>query len=93
MKELLIKIKILERVYPLKIDPADESILRQAGKELEMKIKRMKDMTGARDKQDLMAMVAFDLMVENLKSTRESTSITERIASINKLIDSDLQES
>jgi len=79
MKDFQIKIKILERVYPLKIDPKEEKALRIAVNELEKRIRAIKKETRAIDAQDLLAMVAFDLMVESQKQHAETSSALKHL--------------
>ena len=90
MKDFQIKIKILERVYPLKINPAEEESLRTAGKELENRIKVMKRQTGAIDAQDLLAMVAFGLMAEAQKHHSEKQSTVSEIEAMKAMIENTL---
>ena len=66
MNELSIKIKIGDREYPMKVDANQEEILRKAGKLINERIKSYKDQLGIDDKQDLLAMVAFDSIVEQI---------------------------
>lgn len=67
MSGLSIKIKICDREYPMRVAPEDEEMVRQAGKTLNEKIKHYRERFGIDDKQDLLAMVAFDCLVERLK--------------------------
>ncbi|MEM7297257.1 MAG: cell division protein ZapA [Bacteroidota bacterium] len=72
MAELSIKIRIGNREYPMRVKAEDEERIRRAGKLLNEKIKNYQDQFGIDDTQDLVAMVAFDCLVEKLK--REETS-------------------
>lgn len=67
MSSLSIKIKICDREYPMRVSSDNEEMVRQAGKVLHEKIKQYRDRFGIDDKQDLLAMVAFDCLVERLK--------------------------
>lgn len=90
MKELSIKIKIADREYPMKVVPEDEERIRKAGRIINEKIKAYAQQFGLDDKQDLLAMVAFDILVD--KSQKEETieindeTITERISSLNQMV-------
>ena len=68
MNKLSIKIKIADREYPMKVEPDEEERIRKAGKIVNEKIKLFKSQFGIDDKQDLLAMVAFDALVERLKT-------------------------
>ncbi|MCC5931613.1 MAG: cell division protein ZapA [Cyclobacteriaceae bacterium] len=95
MKELSIKIKIADREYPMKVDANDEEKIRLAGKKINEKIKLYRDQFGIDDKQDLLAMVAFDSLFEKIQveSDQEDTgtSVTEKIIYLNKLISAELK--
>ncbi|MBX9890474.1 MAG: cell division protein ZapA [Amoebophilaceae bacterium] len=67
MEMLSIKIKISDRVYPMKVKPADESFVRQAAVLLAERIKDYQTNLRIQDQQDLLSMVAFDCLVEVLK--------------------------
>ncbi len=82
MAELSIKIKLAGREYPMKVKSEDEERIRRAGKELEEKIKTYRDQFGIDDKQDLLAMVAFDSYMEKLKALEleQDSGIDENLA-------------
>ena len=90
MEELSIKIKIADREYPMKVDIEDEERIRLAGKKINEKIKLYRDQFGIDDKQDLLAMVAFDSLYEKLQAEANSTSTGEsavdKINYLSKLI-------
>ncbi|TAF66260.1 MAG: cell division protein ZapA [Cytophagales bacterium] len=71
--KLSIKIRIAEREYPMKADISAEPTLRMAGKKLNEKIHYYRTEFGIEDRQDLLAMVAFDCMVELLNIDKENT--------------------
>ncbi len=92
MRELSIKIKIADREYPMKIDPDDEERIRKAGKIINDKLKHYAKHFGIDDKQDLLAMVAFDILAD--KSQKEEIdvindeAILEKVNSLNNLLSS-----
>lgn len=93
MGKLSIKIKIADREYPMKVEPEEEERIRRAGKIVNEKIKLFKSQFGIDDKQDLLAMVAFDALVERLKSESGEVSddlLKEKLASLNNLISQSL---
>ena len=94
MAELSIKIKIGNREYPMKVTTEDEERIRKAGKILHEKIKEYREQFGINDNQDLIAMVAFDCMVEKMKMEENSvssdgTTLTQ-ISHLNQLISENL---
>jgi len=96
MKELSIKIKISDREYPMKVDANDEEKIRLTGKKINEKIKLYRDQFGIDDKQDLLAMVAFDSLFEKIQS--EDTqfvigeSVVEKVVYLNKLISEEINQ-
>lgn len=84
MDDIFIKIKIAERTYSLKIKPEEEAVLRQAAKAIENKLKLRKEQMRIHDKQDLLAMVAFDAEVEKLKELNIREQEEELVDGINQ---------
>ena len=90
MDQLSIKIKIADREYPMKVKPEDEARVRNAGKRINERIRMYREKFGIDDKQDLLAMVAFDSLVdklemeENHSSTDES--VMQKISHLNNLL-------
>jgi cell division protein ZapA len=90
MEELSIKIRIAEREYPMKVKREDEERVRMASRLINEKLKSYKDQFGIDDKQDLLAMVAFDSLVE--KMTTEEThqvidqTVLEKVSHLNQLV-------
>lgn len=83
MAELSIKIRIGNREYPMRVKAEDEERIRRAGKQLNEKIKNYQSQFGIDDTQDLVAMVAFDCLVEKLK--REESSEASDDYALNEL--------
>lgn len=90
MAELSIKIRIGNREYPMRVKAEDEERIRRAGKLLNEKIKNYQSQFGIDDTQDLVAMVAFDCLVEKLKRDEVSEASDDfalgEIAKLNQLI-------
>jgi len=90
MAELSIKIKIGNREYPMKVKAEDEERIRRAGKLLNEKIRNYQNQFGIDDTQDLVAMVAFDCLVEKLKREESSEASDDfalsEISKLNQLI-------
>ena len=90
MEELSIKIKIADREYPMKVKSEDEERVRNASRIINEKLKSYKEQFGLDDKQDLLAMVAFDSLVE--KMTSEEThqvidqTVFEKVTHLNHLV-------
>jgi len=90
METLAIRIKIGDREYPMRVKIEDESKIRHAGKLINEKMRKYKDEFGLDDHQDLLAMVAFDCMVESLETNEvnaeDSEHIKASISHINALL-------
>jgi cell division protein ZapA len=79
MEELSIKIKIAEREYPMKVKRDEEEKVRAAGKLINEKLKHYKEQFGIDDKQDLLAMVAFDSVVQKQTSEEDHRQIDQTV--------------
>lgn len=90
MAELSIKIRIGNREYPMRVKAEDEERIRRAGKLLNEKIKNLQNQFGIDDTQDLVAMVAFDCLVEKLKREESSDASDDfalrELTKLNELI-------
>lgn len=79
METLSIRLKIGDREYPMKVKVQDEAKIRRAGKLINEKIKRYREEFGLDDKQDLLAMVAFDSMMEALELKETNAEDGEKV--------------
>jgi len=92
MDEIIsIKIKILDKEYPLRIPAAEEEMYRTAGKELNERCREFRENYGARaDKQDILSMVSFVAMLEKLKLESDNqalqTAVHQKMASLQSLL-------
>lgn len=88
--KLSIKIKICDRDYPMKVDAEEEENIRRAGKIINERIKAYREKFGIDDKQDLLAMAAFDSMVDKIsnESLHKNTdqSSLDKIQYLNQLL-------
>ena len=85
MDELSIKIKIADREYPMKVKPEDEERVRNAGKSINERIRSYRERFGIDDKQDLLAMVAFDCMAEHMKTEKNNSQQKNTLSKIIQL--------
>lgn len=90
MDELSIKIKIADREYPMKVKAEDEQRVRTAGKKINERMRVYREQFGIDDKQDLLAMVAFDSLVDKMEieETKSSTDegVLQKVSHLNNLI-------
>lgn len=78
---LSIKIKIGDREYPMKVKPEEEQRVRSASKIINEKLRSYRDQFGIDDKEDLLAMVAFDCLVSKMKVEDDFASVDNTTAS------------
>ncbi|WP_347157993.1 cell division protein ZapA [Pontibacter chitinilyticus] len=92
MSELSIKIRIAEREYPMRVKEEEEERLRVVGKLLNERLRFFKDQFGIQEKQDLLAMVAFETMVDKLRLEDEKndhqTSLDQKLHLLDELLTS-----
>ena len=90
MEELSIKIKIADREYPMKVKRHEEERVRAAGKLINEKLKSYRDQFGLDDKQDLLAMTAFDCLVEKMAAEESDhavdQSVVDKVNHLNQLV-------
>jgi cell division protein ZapA len=90
MEELSIKIKIADREYPMKVKRVDEERVRMAGKLINEKLKSYREQFGIDDKQDLLAMVAFDCLIDKMASEETNQvidqTVFEKVDRLNQLV-------
>jgi len=90
MDELSIRIRIADREYPMKVKREEEEHVRAAGKWINERLKSFRDQFGTDDKQDLLAMVAFDSVVQRLAGEQKREGVdqgaAEKIAHLNQLL-------
>jgi cell division protein ZapA len=90
MDELSVKIKIADREYPMKVKRSDEERVRAAGKLINEKIKNYRDKFGIDDKQDLLAMVAFDCLIDKMADEENlqviDQTVVEKLNHLNRLV-------
>jgi len=88
MEKLSIKIRIGDRDYPMKVLAEEEERVRRAGKIVNEKINFYREKFGIDEQQDLLAMVAFDSVVDKIKTEGSSTStdsfLLEKLKSLNQ---------
>jgi cell division protein ZapA len=90
MAELSIRIKIAEREYPMRVNEEEEERLRIAGRMLNERLRTLREEFGIDDKQDLLAMIAFDMLAEKLKEeeTKDLTrqTVGEKLDALDNLL-------
>ena len=90
MEDLSIKIKIADREYPMKVILTDEERVRMDGKLINEKIKSYREQFGIDDKQDLLAMVAFDCLIDKMAADETyqviDQTVFEKVNQLNHIV-------
>ena len=90
MDELSIRIKIADREYPMKVKREDEERVRMASRLINEKLRTYREQFSIDDKQDLLAMVAFDCMVDKMTSEEShqviDQTVFEKVNQLNQLV-------
>jgi cell division protein ZapA len=77
MGEISIKINIADRVYPLRVESAEEEVIRHAAKLINEKVKELQENYTVRDKQDLLSMCVLQFATRMLNAERQSQNHEE----------------
>lgn len=83
-EKLAIKLKILDRYYPLKIDWEDEEKLREAAKRISDTVAKYQVRYSNKDEQDFLAMAALQFVTKLVEYERaqEQDLLTPELASL-----------
>ncbi len=68
---LSVRIVIGNIELPMRVKPEDEALLRQAGKLAQEKLRHFENNFGIQDRERLLTMALFDVVVEKIKSQEE----------------------
>lgn len=86
--EVSIKIKIADRVFPIKVSTQEEYYVRKAVKNLDQKIKTYRSRYGINEYKDVLAMISLELATEQAKlkdkEWLEDDGITDKIDEIDE---------
>jgi len=96
MNELIaISALIGDRTYRIKIDPADEEVIRKRLKTINDKIVEFKTQFAGKDMQDYIAMVLIWFATEQTETVAadlQKEDLTEQLTNIESLLDSHLND-
>lgn len=75
----------------MKVKADEEARIRRVGKLINDKIKKYREEFGLEDRQDLLAMVSFDCMVESMElnetQSNESEQVKNVVSQVNRRLD------
>lgn len=92
MAEVALKVLIGGRVYPLTVKKEEEEQVLTMAKAINDKMKEFEQNYSVRDKQDLLAMSALNLLVAEQNSTKNSPVIETEVFQLNSFISDYLQK-
>jgi cell division protein ZapA len=92
--KLTIRVNIVDRYYPLKIDRKDEEKIRKAAKKINDTVKQYQKLYGEKDGQDFLAMAALQFVTKVIESEEhyEVHPLIDEIRKADQLMDKVLQE-
>ena len=92
--KFLIHVEIAGKSYGIRIDRSEEQEARKAVKQIRMKMDQYRKKYSEVDVKDLLAMVAFQLSVENVKleEKNDTSPFTEKIQELNDELESYLKD-
>ena len=92
--KLSIRVNLVDRYYPLKIDRKDEEKIREAGKIINEKVLQYKQRYSDKDVQDFLAMAALQYVTKliELEENKESMELVEAIKELNEELEVYLKE-
>ncbi len=92
--KLSIRVNIIDRYYPLKIDKGDEEKIRKAGKIINEKVLQYKQKYSDKDIQDFLAMAALQYVTKlmEIEDKEENPALLNGIRELNDEIEVYLKE-
>ncbi|MBA3972359.1 MAG: cell division protein ZapA [Bacteroidetes bacterium] len=92
MAEISLKILIAGRTYPLTIKKEDEPSVQYAAKMINEKVKEFEQNYSVRDKQDLLAMSALNLLAAQQNNPKKSPELEKEINQLDLFVSDYLQK-
>ena len=92
--KLSIRVNIIDRYYPLKIEQKDEEKIRKAGKIINEKVLQYKQKYSDKDVQDFLAMAALQYVTRliELEDKEDSAGLIDSIKELNEELEMYLKE-
>ncbi len=91
MTEQTVKINIADRDYTLRVEAGEAPFFKLAAERLNARLRDKKAVLRVHDKQDLLAMVAFDIVFEELSGEEFVGAVADKVALLEKIIPENLQ--
>jgi cell division protein ZapA (FtsZ GTPase activity inhibitor) len=92
--KLSIKVNLVDRYYPLKIDGKDEERIRKAAKLINERVLQYKQKYSDKDTQDFLAMAALQFVIKNLEieELANDQPVISQLAEINSELEEYLEK-
>ena len=92
--KLSIRVNLVDRYYPLKIDRKDEEKISEAGKIINEKVLQYKQRYSDKDVQDFLAMAALQYVTKliELEDNQDTSKLVESIKELNEELEVYLKE-
>lgn len=92
--KLSIKVNLVDRYYPLKVDRQDEEKIRKAARLINEKVLLYKQKYSDKDTQDFLAMAALQFVIRNIEMEDQVNdgSVFENLNEINKDLEAYLKK-
>ncbi|MBN1951525.1 MAG: cell division protein ZapA [Bacteroidales bacterium] len=93
-EKLSIRVNIIDRYYPLKIDRSDEEKIRKAGKIINDKVLQYKQKYSDKDVQDFLAMATLQYVTRliELEDVQDPDKFLENVRELNEELEVYLKE-
>lgn len=90
--KIKINLKIGGRIIPMNILPENEEIIREAAKQVEMKINAYRGYYTDLEQETILGLTAFDFALSNLKlkERNDTQPYTDKIEELNELLENHL---
>lgn len=92
MSEIALKVLIAGRVYPITVKQEEEELVMQVSKRINDKIKEFEQNYSVRDKQDLLAMCALNLLVTDQNTSKNSPELEQELQQLDSFVSDYLQK-
>lgn len=86
MAEIALKVLIAGRVYPITVKQEEEERVVEAAKRINDKIKEFEQNYSVRDKQDLLAMCALNLLATDQNTDKNSLGLEQELQQLNSFV-------
>ena len=92
MAEISLKVVIAGRTYPLTVKQEDEQSVQAAAKLINEKVKEFEQNYSVRDKQDLLAMSALNILATQQNTPKKSPELESEINQLDLFVSDYLQK-